>query len=48
VVTADANPATRARFLVEGTFRFLTKPFQVEELLDTIDSAVHLHGSVQG
>jgi CheY-like chemotaxis protein len=40
VVTADATPARRGQLLAAGALSFLTKPFQVEEFLDTIESAL--------
>jgi CheY-like chemotaxis protein len=40
VISADADPATEHRLLARGAYAYLTKPFKVDELLDTIADAM--------
>ena len=40
VLTADATPGQKRRLLVSGAAAYLTKPFDIREVLRLIDRAI--------
>ena len=42
ILTADATPAQMRRALASGAAAYLTKPFDVRKVLDTLDQMLQL------